>query len=339
MEKNTNRKRIIFAIVLLVILLLTGTTGYMLIDDYPLIDSLYMTIITVSSVGFGEVHGLSVAGKIFTSFLILFGLGTLAYVISIITSIIFEGQLNYFIRGYKKKSRRKKMENHVIICGYGRNGQQAAEELIAHKHSFVVIEETHELVLDNLDKNIRFIEGNATEDETLIKAGIKTAKALITTLPNDTDNLFVVLTARSLNKDITIISRASSKSSEKKLRIAGVTNVVMPEKVGGAHMATLVTSPDVIEFLEHVSVRGDAPTNLVEITCSQLPKENLNKSIYEIGVRKKTGANIIGFKTPDGEYIINPTPDTKVIPNSKLFVLGTPEQITEMKEIFRAGME
>jgi voltage-gated potassium channel len=135
---------------------------------------------------------------------------------------------------------------------------------------------------------------------------------------------------------MTIISRASSKSSEKKLKIAGVTNVVMPEKVGGAHMATLVTSPDVIEFLEHVSVRGDAPTNLVEITCSQLPKENLNKSIYEIGVRKKTGANIIGFKTPDGEYIINPTPNTKVIPNSKLFVLGTPEQITEMKEIFRA---
>ena len=320
-------------------MLFTGITGYMLIDDYPFIDSLYMTIITVSSVGFGEVHGLSVAGKIFTSFLILFGLGTLAYVISIITSIIFEGQLNYFIRGYKKKSRRNKMENHVIICGYGRNGQQAVEELIAHKHSFVVIEESHELVLDNMDKNIRFIEGNATEDETLIKAGIKTAKALITTLPNDTDNLFVVLTARSLNKDMTIISRASSKSSEKKLKIAGVSNVVMPEKVGGAHMATLVTSPDVIEFLEHVSVRGDAPTNLVEIICSQLPKEHLNKSIYEIGVRKKTGANIIGFKTPDGEYIINPTPDTKVIPNSKLFVLGTPEQIIEMKEIFRAVTE
>ncbi|MCK4638218.1 MAG: NAD-binding protein [Bacteroidales bacterium] len=339
MEKNTNRKRIIFAVVLLVIMLFTGITGYMLIDDYPFIDSLYMTIITVSSVGFGEVHGLSVAGKIFTSFLILFGLGTLAYVISIITSIIFEGQLNYFIRGYKKKSRRNKMENHVIICGYGRNGQQAVEELIAHKHSFVVIEESHELVLDNMDKNIRFIEGNATEDETLIKAGIKTAKALITTLPNDTDNLFVVLTARSLNKDMTIISRASSKSSEKKLKIAGVSNVVMPEKVGGAHMATLVTSPDVIEFLEHVSVRGDAPTNLVEIICSQLPKEHLNKSIYEIGVRKKTGANIIGFKTPDGEYIINPTPDTKVIPNSKLFVLGTPEQIIEMKEIFRAVTE
>ncbi len=170
----------------------------------------------------------------------------------------------------------------------------------------------------------------------LIEAGIKKAKALISSLPVDADNLFVVLTARSLNPDLIIISRASNERSEKKLRIAGVNNVVMPEKLGGAHMATLVARPDVVDFLNHLSIHGEAPTNLEEIVCSRMHERHLNKSIYEIGIRKKTGANIIGFRTPEGEYIINPKPDTKVIQNSKLFVLGTPDQIIAMKKMLRS---
>lgn len=144
----------------------------------------------------------------------------------------------------------------------------------------------------------------------------------------------MALSARSLNPNLNIISRASNESSEKKLKFAGVNNVVMPEKVGGAHMAYLIARPDIIEFMDHLSVQGESPINLEEIVCDRLPKEAINKSIDEIGVRRKTGANIIGFKTPKGEYIINPSPGTKVIPNSKIFVLGTKEQIALMRDIF-----
>ena len=231
------------------------------------------------------------------------------------------------------------MEKHVIIVGFGRNGRQVIEELQAHNYPFVVIDKSHEAVQQYTGKPIRFIEGDATEDSVLEKAGIKKARSVITTLPTDADNLFVALTARSLNNNLQIVSRASSESAEKKLRIAGVKNVVLPEKVGGAHMAKLIARPDIVEFLEHLSIRGEDPTNLEEIECHMLPEEYMNKTLLEIGIRKKSGVNIVGFKTPEGKYIINPTPDTVVIPNSKIFVLGTHEQIAKMQSVLKASVK
>jgi len=159
------------------------------------------------------------------------------------------------------------MKNHVIVVGYGRNGKQTVSELLAHKNQCLVIDNNHEIVLDNREKGITFYEGDATEDETLMAAGIKDAKALIATLPTDADNLYIVLTARSLNPQLTIISRATSESAERKLRMAGVDRIVMPEKVGGAHMAKLVARSDIVEFLDYLSVRGSAPTTIQEIEC------------------------------------------------------------------------
>jgi len=227
------------------------------------------------------------------------------------------------------------MENHVIICGYGRNGQQAAKELAANNQPFIVIDQNHDTVMKNISSKMAIMEGDATTDEVLLKANIKRAKALITTLPIDADNLYVVLTARSLNPGLTIISRASDESTEAKLKFAGVNNIVMPEKVGGAHMASLVTRPDVIEFLEHLSIHGDEPTNLEEIVCSYLLENEPNKTINDLGIRKKTGANIIGFKQPDGKFILNPGPDTEVIQGSKFFILGTRDQVEKMKELLQ----
>ena len=229
------------------------------------------------------------------------------------------------------------MENHVIVVGYGRNGKQVVKEMLTLGLKLVVVDQNHELVINNMGLPVRFIEGDATDDEVLIKAGIKSARSLISTLPNDADNLYVVLTARSLKHDLKIISRASSESSEKKLRMAGVDNVVMPERVGGAHMATLIAQPDIVEFLDHLTIHSDIPTQLTEIMCNELPPDLINKPIKEIGFRRKSGANIIGFKTATGDYIINPTPDTKLLPNSKLFVLGTREQIENMKEMMRGN--
>jgi len=335
---DDGNRKILIAATLLAIIIIVGITGYILIERFSLVDAIYMTVITLTTVGFGEVHPLSEDGKIFTAVLSFISLGFFAYSISMITTHFVEGQLADFLRGYKIK-KHKKMENHVIVVGIGRNGQQVIEELSAHNYSFVVIDNKPNVLQSYRGKPVRFIEGDATEDDILQKAGVQNARSIISTLPNDADNLFVALTARSLNPDITIVTRSTNEANEKKLRAAGVKSVVMPEKLGGAHMAKLIARPDVVEFLEHLSIRGEDPTNLEEIECKNLPEDFINKTIYEIGVRKKSGANIVGFKTPEGKFFINPTPDTRVIPNSKLFVLGTREQIESMKAMLRGDTE
>ncbi|MBN1338371.1 MAG: NAD-binding protein [Bacteroidales bacterium] len=334
MERLSGRTRIIIGVVMFCSVITIGTLGYMIIEGDPFLDAIYMTVITASTVGFGEIHKLSVAGKVFTIFLIISSFTTYAYALTTLSAHFFEGQLGVFIKGYQKKSIRK-MENHVIVCGYGRNGQQAVKELKAHSYRYIIIDQSSATGNDLVEKRDVFIEGDATLDAVLLKANIRTARALITTLPMDADNLYVSLTARSLNPELVIISRASNESSAAKLRMAGVNNVVLPEKVGGAHMANLVARPDIIEFLDHLSVHGQDPTNLQEIVCDELPEGSMQRTIHEIGIRKISGANIIGYKSPEGQYFLNPSPETRVIPGSKLFVLGTVEQINRMKQLLK----
>jgi voltage-gated potassium channel len=336
-NSNNGNKQLIIAGLLLLLVVSIGVVGYVLLDHFSFIDAFYMTIITVSTVGFGEVQQLSEAGKLFTSGLILTSLVVLGYTISVLTQKLVHSQLRFFYTINNNKNRSKKMENHIIVVGYGRNGKQVVEELLSRSLEVVVVDRDHNIVINNMGMQAIFIEGNATEDDILIKAGIKSAKSLISSLPNDADNLYVVLTARSLKHDLKIISRASSESSEKKLRMAGVDSVVMPERVGGAHMATLIAQPDIVGFLEHLAINSDTQTHLAEIMCQNLPASLVNKPIKEIGVRKKSGANIIGYKTLSGDYIINPSPDTILIPDSKLFVLGTDEQIANMEEMIHTS--
>ena len=156
---------------------------------------------------------------------------------------------------------------------------------------------------------------------------------MITTLPIDADNLFIVLSARTLNPNLIIISRASDDNSDKKLKIAGANNVIMPDKIGGAHMASLVLKPDVIEFIDHITGQGGPDINLEEILFDNLPIPLRNKTIRDLEIRNKSGANIVGFKKGNGEFVINPDPDTQLIPDGKLFVLGTPEQIQKLKTL------
>lgn len=332
MDKNFNNRQLIIAAFLLILVISIGVIGYINIDDYTFVDALYMTIITISTVGYGEVGELSDGGKLFTSGLILTSIIILGYTISILNQKLIHAQLSFFYANNRNR-RFGKMENHTIVVGYGRNGKQVVNELLNLGSKLVVVDENHNLVISNMGKPVRFVEGDATNDEVLIKAGIKSANALISTLPNDANNLYVVLTARSLKHDLKIISRASSESSDKKLRMAGVDSVVMPERVGGAHMATLIAQPDIVEFLDHLSVHSDTPTQLMEIMCSDLLGNVINKPIRDLGFRRRSGANIIGIKTATGDFIVNPTPDTTIMPNSKLFVLGTKEQITNMKKL------
>lgn len=328
-------KRLYYAALLLLAVVCIGVAGYMLIEGYRFFDAFYMTIITIGTVGFMEVQPLSDAGRLFTAFLIITGFGTFAYAITSVTGYVIDGEFREYYRHLKTLNAIEKLNGHVIICGYGRNGRQAAQVLKKHDKRFVVVEQKK----DEVEKlNHKFshlvLEGDATQDEVLLKAGVERAAALITTLPIDADNVFIVLTARSLNPKLAIISRASDDNSDRKLKTAGANNVIMPDKIGGAHMASLVLKPDVIEFIDYITGQGGPEINLEEITFDNLPEPLRNKTIKDLEIRNKSGANIVGFKTGTGEFIINPSPDTKLIPDGKLFVLGTPEQIRKLREMF-----
>ena len=298
-----------------------------------------MTIITVSTVGFSEVRELSDTGRLFTSFLIITSFGTFAFALTSITKYLVGGEYKQYFKDYRVNKEINKLEEHVILCGFGRNGKQAANTLIAHKQKFIIVESNPEVIEQiRQNKSLLYVEGDATSEEHIIAAGIDRAKALITTLPKDSDNLFVVLTARELNKKLSIISRATEDSSDRKLRIAGANNVIMPDKVGGQHMASLVMNPNVIEFLDHISIEGKHEINLEEIRFENIPAEYQFKTIRELNSKYNTGCLIIGFRTSDGEYIINPSPDTELIQGSKLFVLGKPDQIKHLNQIFGVNL-
>jgi len=315
--------------------LVVGTIGFMYLENYSFLDAFYMTVITVSTVGYGEVVPLGTAGKLFVSFLIISTFGTFAFAVSSITRYLISGDYRIYFKNYKVMSELEKLDGHVIICGYGRNGQQAVRTLEAHDQKAVVIESNEQIInrLRASQDPIILIEGDATDDSVITKAGIEKARALITTLPSDADNLFVVLTARDLNKELTIISRASSTQSERKLRIAGANNVILPDKVGGSHMASLVTTPDLMDFLDHISITGKDDSTLVEVTFQNLPDELAQKTIKELELKYQTGSRIIGYKTPMNEIIVNPAPDTILVPKSKLFVIGNAEQIKRLRGV------
>lgn len=326
-------RKILNPILLLLGVVSLGTLGFLVIDPrYSFSDALYMTITTIGTVGFREVHEPTVGMQYFIIFLIITGFGTFAYALTTITSYLLSDEFRQSYRTSSTMSAINNLNGHVIICGYGRNGRQAAHVLKNHGKRFVVIEEKKEVTDTLTHKHSDLVlHGDATQDEVLEKAGISRACAIITTLPMDADNLFIVLTARSLNPNLTIISRASDDNSDKKLKKAGADNVIMPDKIGGAHMASLVLKPDVIEFVDHITGQGGPDINLEEITFENLPEHLRNKTIRDLEIRNKSGANIVGFKTAKGDFIINPNADTQLIPEGKLFVLGTPEQISALK--------
>ena len=228
-----------------------------------------------------------------------------------------------------------KLQGHVIVCGFGRNGKQAVHKLEAYNKDYVVVELDDDIVERFYDEDHLFVQGNANEDETLIKAGIERASTLICALPSDADNLFVVLSARQINKNLKIISRAAEETSYQKLKLAGADNVIMPDKIGGDHMASLVVVPDLVEFLDNLSVSGEQDSmNVEQIPFEKICPSGKEQAIYDLDLRKKTGCSIIGYKTPEGEYIVNPEPNTLLKKDSKLIVIGRPNQIDQLKETY-----
>jgi len=327
------RSKIYTAVWLLVCLLLIGVLGFKFMLDVTWVDALYMTVITITTVGYGEIVPLDANTKVFTIFLILTSVVIVGYALTIITEYIL-GKNDY--EELKQKKMQKKidsMSNHIIICGYGRNGKQAATKLLAYEKPFVVIERDKETVEKFNSEFVPFVLGNANEDEVLTQAGIDRASCLISALPSDADNLFVVLSARQINSGLQIISRASQETSYKKLKLAGANNVILPDRIGGDHMASLVVIPDLIEFIDNLSIVGES-NNVEEVAVDKLYDSSIIKTIRDLDLRRKTGCTVIGFKNVDGEYIVNPGADVPLVPNSKIIVLGRPEQINKLNSIY-----
>jgi voltage-gated potassium channel len=320
------------------LVLFAGVLGYRFIAGFTWVEALYMTIITVSTVGFKEVRPLSTEEQLFTVVLITASIFIFAFAISVVTEYILSRNSLQILKKKKVKHQIESLQNHVIVCGFGRNGAQAAARLKAYKRPFVVIEKDKEIIEKN-EEEVLFVEGDANEDETLIAAGLKRANFLITTLPDDAANLFVVLSARQLNRDLFIISRASQITSQKKLQLAGADKVIMPDKIGGDHMASLVVLPDLITFMDKLSMEGERTTNLEEVQIEDFTNQLNCNTLRELDLRKKTGCTIIGYVKPDGTYIINPEADLPLEPKSKVIVLGRPDQIRKLNEMFHIRSE
>lgn len=307
--------------------------GYMVIEGYNFLDAIYMTTITVTTAGFQEVRPLSDVGKIFTVTLLIASWASFAFALTRITQFVTSGEIHKYFKTRRIMHVVDKMHGHVIICGYGRNGQQAAHTLQIHNVPFVVIERNEarmeRFATDQHD--LIYFTGDATEDWLLKKAGIDKARALITALPEDADNVFIVLTARSLNDRIQIISRASNQSSIQKLKKAGADNVIMPDRIGGIHMATLISKPDVIEFIDFLSSEDGETIHIESVDYIDLPEAIKDRSLTEVMNWKKTGVNCIGVKNKDGKFLINPPENTIIEKGMKVIVLGTRVQINQMK--------
>lgn len=324
--------RILF---ILLLFLSIGTVGYVHIEDYSMVDALYMTVITLSTVGFGEVNQLTETGRLFTIFLIVSGVGVIAYAASIFAEELLSGKIVDFYKKRAVENKIKKLDNHVIICGFGRNGRQAARKLKTYEKPFVVIDREANTMGNHKGlENVIFVEGDATQDEVLERAQIRNASALVSALPSDADNLFIVLTARQINPNLKIISRASNSTSMRKLKIAGANNVIMPDKIGGEHMASLIVTPDLVEFLDKITVDNSTNINLIEIAVDDFPSEYIGRTIFQLNMRTTTGCTVIGLKNKAGEYQINPEYDTVLESGMYFIILGRPEQIKKLYSIF-----
>ncbi len=329
------RSKIVIAFSLLFVVFLIGVFGFRLFADYSWIDAVYMTVITITTVGYGEVNPLSPEQKIFTSILIVSSIFIVGYAITVITEYLLSRGNIGNLRQKRVRKQVESLNNHIIVCGFGRNGQQAVQKLLAYNKPFVVIEIDEEIVARNANDTMLMIHGNADEDEVLLQAGVNRASTLICALPSDADNLFIVLSARQINPKLHIISRATEETTYQKLKLAGANNVIMPDKIGGDHMAALVVVPDLVEFLDNLTVSGEEDSiNVEQIAFENVCSDGREQAIKDLDLRKKTGCSIIGYKGPSGDYIVNPEPSLVLQTGSKLILIGRPHQIEQLKQVY-----
>ncbi len=314
----------------IVIVLAFGTIGFMFIEEMTFLDSLYMTVITLSTVGFSEISPLHEIGRIFVIFLILVGVSIAGFTISVIGQLALEGQFQEIYGRRKMESKIKKMSNHFIIAGFGRVGRHVAFEFFREKESFVVIEKNEKSISELIDKGIPVVEGDATDDDTLIRAGIKNAKTLISTLPEEAQNVYLTLTARDMNRDLKIIARADYEGGEKKLLRAGANHVVIPHELGGIRMAMASMRPNVMDFMSMTSL-GEGGLSIEELIVPSGCKL-AGKTLIESNLKKDYSITLIGIKQPGKSITIAPEPDTVLEEADILVLIGPTDGLKRLEK-------
>jgi voltage-gated potassium channel len=333
--------RFTIAFILFVLLVVTGTAGYALIEGWSLTDALYMTVITITTVGFGEVRPLSEAGRQFTIFFLLFSIATVGYSATILISYIFEGLIFKVFKERRMQWSVRRLKNHYIICGCGDLGREVAFEFKRSRARFVVIDRNPEQSELARDESILFLKGDAADDQVLIEANIGQARGVVSALPDDEANLFVVLSARQLNPSLTIVSQAEEERTIGKLLKAGADRVVSPYQIAGRRMASVLLRPSVIDFLD-VVMEGQETAMRMEEVRVETGSPLVGKTLRESGIGRHTGAIIVGINGPAGNTRINPASNAalssiKLNQEDILVALGSEEHLSKLRQFVTRG--
>ena len=314
-------KQIILSLILFLGLIAAGCLGYMLIEHWSFIDALYMTVITLATVGFGEVHEVSMPGRVFTLGLIILGGGYFLFLMSDIIKFLVEGRIRHVLGRHKLDVQIKKLNNHYIVCGYGRIGRLLTQYLV-QKYLDVVIIERDENAVDRLNKDdVLYLLGEATDEGLLEKAGIKRAKGIIAVTGTDAENVFLVLMARQLNPGIFVVARAGRDSAKKTLTAAGADKVISPYDIGARRMAHAILRPTVIKFLEMAFSDDATDIQIEEVQVH--PRSGLcNTSLMESGIRQEMNLIIVAIQTKDGKMRFNPGAETVLRPMDRVIAMG-----------------
>ena len=324
------------SLLILVVVIGLGTVGYALIEGWSAFDALYMTVITLATVGFREVHDLSVQGKAFTIVMIVFGAGIIAYVVGSLLQFMVEGQMRKIMGRRKLEKEIGKLQRHYIICGYGRIGALICKELLARPVPFVVVEKDPALWEKLDEEGILYVRGDATDDDALVSAGIRRAAGLVTAVTSDTENVYITLTARGLNPDLFILARSGEEGTEKKLRRAGASKVISPYTIGASRMAQAILRPSVVDFIEIATAGRNLELQLEEIRLAG-HSALVGQTLITSGVRKTLGIIIVGIKKAGGEMLFNPSAQTPFAAGDILITLGEPGAIQDLETIAQGG--
>lgn len=319
--------------VILVAVILFGTVGYSIVERWPLLDALYMTFITLSTVGFKEVYALSPAGKMFTILLILVGVAGAAYTLRAIGEWIVEGEMKKLLGRRKMQKGLKELVDHYIVCGFGRVGRRVAQELCTRRVPFVVIDNDPQRVEQAEKDRFFFVQGDSTADQTLMDAGIDRARALITAVANEADGVFIVLSARQLNPNLFITARAETEEGKKKLLRAGANKVISPYKIGAIRMALTTLRPNLVDFMKVITFDKDTGLTIEEIQIKP-GSPMINNTLRECPIRKELGIMVAGIKKVGKDVFLNPSPDTTIEAGDILIVIGEKEGLEKLEKFY-----